>query len=409
MPRPATGSIVEPNGTRKSYGLRFRANGKRQFVTLGRPEDGWTLKKAEEELENVLADVRRGRWEPPTAPVPAEPSTEMPTFHEFASDWYAGREPDWAPNTRTSIRGALQNHLLPVFADKPLDAITVEDVDRFARAKRAEGRLGNNSINQLIQYLAAVLDQAVEWNRIPTNPAKGRRRKLPPEAPKRIYMEPEQLPALLRGCKPHLRPLVAVLAGCGLRIGEAVALKWEDVNLLLGTIQVLDSKTPAGIRSVDMPLATADEIRSYYARRKPRPTDPVFLSVYGRTPQCIRNAESALPTAVKAANKELGAKGIDPISEGLTPHSLRRLYASLRFGAKDDPVYVCEQGGWTDPAFAMKVYAKAIRRRSRLSGIHAEEFDAAIEWARMGTNDVDDAFQALAKPLAERPESERLV
>ena len=57
---------------------------------------------------------------------------------------------------------------------------------------------------------------------------------------------------------------------------------------------------------------------------------------------------------------------IAPVSERVTPHSLPRPFASLRFACGDDPIYVAEQGGWKDPAFPMRVYAKAVRRRDRL-------------------------------------------
>jgi integrase len=409
MARPATGCIVEPTGTRKSWAIRFRANGKRQFVTLGRPEDGWNRERAEVELENVLADVRRGIWKPPE-PEPVSPGdSPEETFHEFASQWYADREASWQPASRTDVKWALERHLLPVFGDMSLKAITVEDVDRFARAKQRSGKLGNNSINKCIQHLAAVLEQAVEWDRIPKNPAKGKKRRLPAEAPKRSRVEVEQFPALLRACRPHLRVLVAVLGGCGLRIGEAIGLIWADINLAAGTLKVKDSKTPAGVRTVDIPMGGAEELRSYKARRKPRPSDPVFLSVTGKSPQSVRCAESALKTAVKAANKELETLGIDPIDPGLTPHGLRRLYASLRFGAKDDPVYVAEQGGWTDPTFAMKVYAKAIRRRQRLTGTHAQEFDVAVEWALMGAEAPEAKPRTPAIPLPERADDASVV
>ena len=45
----------------------------------------------------------------------------------------------------------------------------------------------------------------------------------------------------------------------------------------------------------------------------------------------------------------------------VTPHSLRRTYASLRYACGDDPVYVAEQGGWKDPTFPIRVYARAVK------------------------------------------------
>ena len=75
-------------------------------------------------------------------------------------------------------------------------------------------------------------------------------------------------------------------------------------------------------------------------------------------------------------------------SERVSPHSLRRTYASLRAALRDDPVYIAEQIGHTDPTFTLAVYAKASKRRERLSDAYLEAFDRALDWARMGTNAV---------------------
>jgi integrase len=50
------------------------------------------------------------------------------------------------------------------------------------------------------------------------------------------------------------------------------------------------------------------------------------------------------------------------LGERVTPHSLRRTFASLRYVVGDDPITVGEQGGWSDPSFPMKVYARAVKR-----------------------------------------------
>ena len=64
------------------------ARGNREYVTLGNTADGWTRRKAEEELANVLADVRRGQWQA-DRPEPVKPPDHVLTFHEFASEWFA--------------------------------------------------------------------------------------------------------------------------------------------------------------------------------------------------------------------------------------------------------------------------------------------------------------------------------
>ena len=62
---------------------------------LGRPEDGWTRRRAEEELENVLADVRRGIWRPEESvrkAGPPEPLSEL-TFAGFPGSGSKGSLP----------------------------------------------------------------------------------------------------------------------------------------------------------------------------------------------------------------------------------------------------------------------------------------------------------------------------
>lgn len=70
--------------------------------------------------------------------------------------------------------------------------------------------------------------------------------------------------------------------------------------------------------------------------------------------------------------------------EKVSPHSLRRTYASMRAALRDDPAYIAEQIGHEDPTFTIRVYAKAAKRRERLSDEYRRAFDRALEWAEMG-------------------------
>ena len=100
----------------RTFALRFRAYGKRRYLTLGTVAEGWSRAKAEDELANVLADVRRGIWRPFEPPQVSEPAP-TPTFHEFASEWFDGLVSEGlAENTLARYRWELSNHLLPFFA-----------------------------------------------------------------------------------------------------------------------------------------------------------------------------------------------------------------------------------------------------------------------------------------------------
>ena len=75
---------------------------------------------------------------------------------------------------------------------------------------------------------------------------------------------------------------------------------------------------------------------------------------------------------------------MESISERVTPHSLRRTYAAMRFALGDDPVYVAAQMGHEDGLFSMRDYAKALRRPSKPSGAALTEFDQALPLGRDG-------------------------
>jgi integrase len=382
MGRRATGQIIEPSGGR-GWAIRFRAYGRRRYVTLGTGEEGWSRARAEAELRHVLADVERRIWRP-YEPQQSQGPAEVPTFHEFASEWLENREPELRPKTVASYRWQLTTHLLPHFARVHLDQVGPEDVDRYKAAKLREGALGANQINKSLGLLAMILDAAGDYGHIDAarNPARGRRRRVKGSAPRRSTVEPEQLPSLLEAAG-KLRPILATMAGAGLRNGEACALDWSDFDLPSGTLRVAASKTDAGMRQVDLPVAPRRELAKHRLRARHK-DGPIFLNRNGQR-QSVSNVERRLKTVIRRANRRLAELGIRPIDEAVTPHSLRRLYASLRFALGDDPVYVAAQLGHTEPGFSMKVYASAVRRRERLIGAVLREFDAALDWAAMGS------------------------
>jgi len=157
-------------------------------------------------------------------------------------EWLERRRPALAPTTAYDYEWALTHYLLPFFADHRLNDITPQEIDRDIARAAAAGNLSNNTINKTLVRLSMVLADAVEYGLIPSNPATGRRRRLKGTKPQRSWVEPEQLLALLDACGPWHRPVVATLAGAGLRIGEACALDWADVNIPTGTITVRESR-----------------------------------------------------------------------------------------------------------------------------------------------------------------------
>jgi integrase len=372
-----TGQVLEREGKRaRVFAIRFTAYGRRQYMTLGSAEAGWTRAKATAELENVLADVRRGIWRPAERePVVEEPRPE-PSFHEFASEWFSTNEGEWRENTRLDYHWQLSHHLLPFFARHRLSEITVEEVDRYRHAKVREGRLSATSVNKTITRLGQILEIAVEYGHVPRNVAQGRRRRVKATTPQRSYLDrAEHVEALLdaagdldanaradyRGL--GRRALLATLVFAGLRIGEALSLRWRDVDLAVGRLRVGEAKTAAGVREVELLPALREELAEHKAGSRDARPDALVFATIGGTPQPATNVRRrVLGKAVEKADARLAAEGATPLPERLTPHSLRRTYASLLFALGRTAPEVMEQLGHADPKLTLRVYARAMRR-----------------------------------------------
>jgi integrase len=106
-------------------------------------------------------------------------------------------------------------------------------------------------------------------------------------------------------------------------VGEACALDWRDLDLSTGTLTVRASKTNTGLREVDLPRAVVDELWTVAATSaRTEPDDPVFVGTQRRR-QTRGNVARRLKSAIAAANPKLEDLGIAPLSERVSPHSLR--------------------------------------------------------------------------------------
>jgi integrase len=359
------------------YGVRFRHRGRRRLVTLGHSTD-MSRGDAMTAMADLMADVRRGLWVPPEELEPAPEIREVPSFHEFASEWFAAqREEGGRAGRGLSERGEadllwrLRDHILPHLADHRLDAITVEVVDRYRRAKAVEGRLSPSSINKMLTTLAAILEVAVEYGYIDRNPARGRRRRLRTARPRRTYLDQaDHIAALLAAggrldtegrSYPWRRALLATLVFSGVRIGEALDLRWRDVDLAGGRLRVRGTKTDAADRTVELLPALRDELAVYAASRRSRERDArVFTTERGGRVSESNVRQRTLAPAVERANETLVLQDRDPIPDGVTPHSLRRTFATLLVALGRDPAVVMRQMGHSTPHFTLGVYAGAM-------------------------------------------------
>lgn len=173
-----------------------------------------------------------------------------PTLHAFGLSWldrYAGTGHDTVrANTRREYRRLLVNFALTYFDRevrvRDLDAAAVQQfVDWLTTRPGRDGRLCDRSIANTLTPLRLALDAAVAEGLLVANPAEQvvlprRRKGRAWSASERRYLTRAELVRLLDEVPEKWRPLFELLAATGLRISEAVGLRWSDL--------VLDGATP---------------------------------------------------------------------------------------------------------------------------------------------------------------------
>ena len=398
----------------RTYSLRFRVDGRRRSITLGTDADGWTERKAERKLEDILAAVRVGVWQPPAAAEVVDDS--VTTFHEFASRWWAARKGELREKTQADYEWRLKRHLLPFFADHPVSEIDVALVDRYReqklierehlraaaatghplRDKRGQERkpMSSGSINKTLATLSQILDSAVERGLLASNPASGKRRRLKTSKPIRRLLEADELKDLLavaaamdrasQRYKIGRRPMIAVMGKSGLRVTEMCRLRWRDVDVHHQRLIIGGAKTDAGVRDVDLSLDLMEELMAWRASCEViSPDGFVFATQSGRPRNKDNVRQRVLGPVAKKTNELRERRGM-PALPTIGPHALRRTYISLLIEAGAPLPYVMDQVGHADSRTTLEIYAQVQKRLSRAK-VH-QAFDDLLATASESTD-----------------------
>jgi hypothetical protein len=236
VPRKATGSIDPPHvhadGRTVTFRARVRAYGRQHRLTFGTNHEGWNEHRVRVELDEILRQIERGTWEPPSRkPDPAMMVEDDETLHVTASRWWGRREAELAAKTRVDYRWRL-DHLLRYLAQDATADIDVRRVD-WLRAQLRDRGLAARSVNMVLDCLAQMLDDAVEYGLLDTNPARGKRRRMRLPQSRRTFLEPDQVVDLLDAAGRWERELLAderfadrVIRGGGARCSRPSA--WPD-------------------------------------------------------------------------------------------------------------------------------------------------------------------------------------
>ena len=126
-------------------------------------------------------------------------------------------------------RYALNGNLIPYFGSKDISKISTYDIEEYKQYQLQKRNLSPKSINNYLCILSRCLKSAQEWGIIKDFP-KIKLLKVPPQ--KYDYLTEQEAERLLQHSTGVWHDMILLAVRTGLRFGELIALKWEDINLM---------------------------------------------------------------------------------------------------------------------------------------------------------------------------------
>ncbi|MBN1458225.1 MAG: site-specific integrase [Armatimonadetes bacterium] len=346
---------------------------------------GFRLKKdAQDALAKAVAAMADQRFVRPDRLTVAEYLT---------GTWLPAVKPTIAHTSYINYEGVVHNHIAVHIGDIPLQKLTPGHVKTMyaelsqsghhKSTKKEPKGLSPKSIRNVHTTLHRALNDAVEWGHVATNVAT---RVKPPKLNGEHHMTAwtvAQLQTFLaRTGEDRLYPLWRLVAMTGVRRGEAMGLRWSDVDLENNRISIVQArsiwgtsspKTPRSRRSLDLDPETAAVLRRWRRQQLEErllwgehwtDTGLVFTREDGKGyhPDTITGDFFRLQGEInRQLAEEAEKKGEKPV---LLPrvrlHDLRHTHATLLLATDVNPKVISERLGHASVAFTLSVYAHVL-------------------------------------------------
>jgi integrase len=319
----------------------------------------------------------------------AEQGIAAPVAGQTVAGYLAGWLADTAkrhlrPRTYETYELLSRRHIVPLVGAKRLDRLTAADIRRLLNAKSDEG-LSASTVRQLHAVLRVALQQAVRDDLLPRNVAQ--LVQVPVACPDPVQPldldDARQLLETARGGR--LYALWAVAIGVGLRRGEALALRWSDVDLDGGTLRVEQSvqrvdgklrfappKTARSRRTIPLPSVCVAALRAHWAAQN---AERLGAGLAWHDFGLVFTTSIGTPIEPRNLNRSFDALCARAGIRRLRVHDLRHTCASLLLAQGVAPRVVMEILGHSQIAVTMNIYSHVLPAVEREA---ADRMNAAL-------------------------------
>jgi integrase len=308
-------------GKAVAYVLKYRTqDGRQRWLTIGRHGAPWTPEEAREEARRVLGEVAQGRDPAGDKRAKRQAATVAELCDAYLADAEAGRlltrrKTAKKPSTLRTDRNRIARHVKPRLGALPVPAVTREDIEDFMH-DLADSKGG---ASRTVGLVGALFGYAVKHRMRSDNPARGIER--PADGRRERRLSDDEYAALGNALRqasaadmwPPAVAAVRFVALSGWRAGEAVGLRWAEIDLARRTATLGDTKTGRSVRPLSH--AACDVLRSLATRASDGAL--VFAATRGGG-------------GMAALSKPwLKIAKLGGLPSDVTPHVLRHSFASL--------------------------------------------------------------------------------
>jgi integrase len=313
------------------------------------------------------------------------------TVGEYLDSWLAGKH-SLKPSTRAHYSDAIRLYLKPHIGHIQLRELRAHHIDRMYSAIALGQRnkpLTPSSIRRVHACLRSALNTAARRRLIVHNPTLYV--ELPPENPKR------PTPWTATQCRTfidaiqcdRLAPLYHLLITTGMRRGEAIGLRWSDVDLdrdllvisqqitpVRGRSEIGAPKTRKGARLVPLDPATVAVLRTH---RDAQARELTELGLAWREDGLVFIREDATAVMPDYVSKHFVALTRKAGLPRIRLHDLRHSHASMALEAGIDVKVVSERLGHSNTAITSDIYTHVSTAVGRAAALRIGELLASVE------------------------------